>query len=79
MMRKLAADSASNVKTMEGVPYAYAPLKISTSEREFVDDDNFSIRDMLDHLRAYKGKSGTACPSVSEWLDAFGDADEVFG
>ena len=78
MMRKLVADSASNVKTMEGVPYAYAPLKISTSEREFVDDDNFSIRDMLDHLRAYKGKSGTACPSVSEWLDAFGDADEVF-
>lgn len=79
MTRKLVADSASNIKAMEGVAYAYAPLKISTAEREFVDNDAFELRPMLDHLRAYKGKSGTACPSVSEWIDAFGGADEVFG
>ena len=28
MSRKLVADSASNIKAMEGVDYAYAPLKI---------------------------------------------------
>ena len=29
-------------------------------------------------LEAYKGRSGTACPSVGDWLEAFGDARYVF-
>ena len=28
-------------------------------------------------MKAYKGKSGTACPGVADWLEAFGDADGV--
>ena len=34
---------------------------------------------MLRELQAYNGHSGTACPSVSDWLNAFGDAEEIFG
>jgi len=33
----------------------------------------------VEDLRNHKGTSGSACPSVGEWLDAFGDADMVFG
>ena len=34
---------------------------------------------MVEDLKQYKGKSGSSCPNVGEWLEAFGDADEVFG
>ena len=34
---------------------------------------------MLKELKEYKGKSSTACPSVGDWLEAFGDADIVYG
>ena len=33
---------------------------------------------MVDYLSKYKGKSGSACPGVGDWLDVFGDADEVY-
>ena len=33
---------------------------------------------MINHLKTYKGKSGTACPSPQDYVDAFGDADYVF-
>ncbi len=34
---------------------------------------------MLDCLNNHKGKSSTSCPSVGDWLEAFSDADEVYG
>ena len=33
---------------------------------------------MMEDLKHHKGTSGSACPSVGEWLDAFGDADDIF-
>ena len=35
-------------------------------------------RQMVEDLKQYKGKSGSSCPNVGEWLEAFGDAEEVF-
>jgi len=32
----------------------------------------------VEDLRTHKGKSGSSCPSVGEWVEAFGDADMVF-
>lgn len=78
MKFKIVADSSSNLLSMEGVPYASVPLKIVTDEKEYVDDAALDTAAMLADLVAYKGKSGTACPSVGEWLEAFGDADRVF-
>ena len=78
MKRKIVADSSSNMYTLDGVDYSSAALVISTDEKEYKDDANLDIRRMVDDLRAYKGRSGTACPGVGEWIDAFGDADEVF-
>ena len=34
---------------------------------------------MLDDLQKYSGPSGSSCPSVGDWLRAFGEAEEVFG
>lgn len=49
------------------------------AEREYVDDANLDVAQMVEDLKQYKGKSGSSCPNVGEWLEAFGDADEVFG
>lgn len=63
---------------LEGVPFASAPLKIATAEKEFVDDEKLDVKQMVDYLAKYNGKSGTACPSVGDWINAFAGAKYVF-
>lgn len=76
---KLVADSSINLQSFEGFDYACVPMKIAAGETEYVDTPDLDLQKMLKELKEYKGKSGTACPSVGDWLDAFGDADEVLG
>lgn len=78
MKVKIVTDSAANLYTLDGVDFASAPLTIRTDEREFVDNSSLDILEMVDYLSKYKGKSGSACPGVGDWLDVFGDADEVY-
>ena len=79
MNYKIVSDSGSNLRKIESsVAFASVPLKINTDEREFVDDSFLEVGEMISYLNGYAGKSGTACPGVAAWLDAFGDADAVF-
>ena len=78
MQYKIVADSSSNLPGLEGVAYASVPLKIVTTEKEYVDDAGLDTALMMQELAAYKGRSGTACPNVGEWLEAFGQAENVF-
>ena len=75
---KIVADSSANLPALADVSYASVPLKILTDEKEYVDDASLNTEQMVCELEAYKGRSGTACPSVGDWLDAFGDAEHVF-
>lgn len=78
MNYKIVVDSSADLLEMAGVALANAPLKITAGEREFVDDANLDVAEMVDYLRHYTGRSSTACPSAGEWMDAFGDAERVF-
>lgn len=78
MSYKIAMDSSSNLFDLEGVDFSSVPLKIVTDEREFTDIAGLDLDEMMDYLREYKGRSGTSCPSVGDWLEAFGDAEYVF-
>ena len=78
MAYKIVADSSCDFFTMEGVDFASAALTIITDERQFRDDPNLNLDEMLDYLSSYKGRSGTSCPTVGDWLAAFGDAEGVF-
>ena len=78
MSYKIVSDSSSNLQVLEGVDYASVPLKIVTAGKEYTDDARLDTGLMLKELAAYKGRSGTACPNVGEWLEAFGQAEEVF-
>ena len=75
---KIVADSSCDLFSLKETPYACAPLKILTDEREFADDASLDVNEMVDYLYNYKGKSKSSCPNTNDWLDAFGDADDVF-
>ena len=74
---KIVADSAADVLDLAGADFACAPMKIITAQREFIDDEKLNVAEMADFLYHYKGQSKSSCPNVSDWLDAFGDADDV--
>jgi DegV family protein with EDD domain len=74
---KIASDSSSDVLSLDGVDFASAPLKIVAGEREFVDDASLDVHEMNEYLKGYKGKSHTSCPNTTDWVRAFGDADDV--
>ena len=78
MQYKIVADSSSNIRTFDGVDFAGVPLKIITKEKEYIDTPDLDLEQMVADLKAYKGTSGTSCPNVYEWMEAFGDADCVF-
>ena len=74
---KMVSDSSSNVLSMASSRYASVPMKVR-GDKEYVDDLSLDLAEMVEGLKNHKGKSGSACPSVGEWLDAFGDADMIF-
>lgn len=73
------ADSSANRHTKKGMSVGYAPMKIVTEEKEYVDTPDLNVRGMLMEMKEYKGRSGTACPSIQDWMEAFDDADMVLG
>ncbi len=75
---KIVADSSANMLHLGAFPFAAAPLKVITDEREFVDDAALDLDEMTAWFERYKGRSKTSCPSPADWLQAFGDADEVY-
>ena len=77
-MMKIIADSSANISALEGVCFQSIPMTIRAGEREFVDDGTLDTAKMLDYLASYNGKSGTACPGLDAWLQAFSGADEIF-
>ena len=77
MNYRIVTDSSSNILTMEG-NYTTVPMKV-VADREYVDNAALDLAQMVDGLKKHKGKSGSACPNVGEWLEAFGDAEAVFG
>ena len=78
MQRKIVTDSSADILALADVPFACAPLKIRTAQQEYVDDVTLDVKQMVYDLRQYKGRSSTSCPNANDWLEAFGDADEVF-
>jgi len=46
--------------------------------KEYVDDAQLDLAGMVEDLKNHKGTSGSSCPSVGEWLEAFGEAEAIF-
>lgn len=75
---RIVADSSADLTELDGIEFRSAPLKIITSERQFIDTPELDVEEMVNALSAYKGKSSTSCPNPEDWKAAFGDAEWVF-
>ena len=75
---RIVTDSSSDMRELGGFPFESAALKIVTAEKEYIDNLDLNVEEMVNDLLAYRGKSSTSCPSIGDWLEAFGDADEVY-
>jgi len=78
MKIKIVGDSASNLFALDGVDYECAPLRIVTTNKEYVDDVQLDVSTMVKEMSEYKGKSSTACPGVGDYLAAFEGYDVVY-
>ena len=78
MKFKIVSDSSSNIFSFPGVAHVSVPLRINAGEKEYVDDENLDVARMVAELREHKGRSGTSCPNVHDWLQAFEGADRIF-
>ncbi len=77
MSIKVVSDSSSNVFAVEGLNYTTVPMKVIAA-KEYIDTPELDLQGMVTDLQNHKGKSGSSCPNVQEWLDAFGSGDDIF-
>ena len=75
---KIIADSSANLHSFDALPFASAPLKIIAGDREWIDNAENDVEEMVEYLLKYNGKSGSACPAPADWLDSFEDYENVF-
>ncbi len=74
---RIVTDSSSNVLRLDGENYASVPMKIVTS-REYIDNPDLNVAEMIEDLKTFRQRSGSSCPNIGEWLEAFADAPCVF-
>ena len=75
---KIVTDSASNITSLEEISFASVPIRVLTDKKEYVDDSEAGVATMVEELAVYKGKSRTSCPAPGDWIEAFGEEDEIF-
>jgi len=82
MKYKIIVDSSCDLNSSyikdENIGLAIAPLTIHVDGREFVDDEKLEIKEMLDSMNAFKGKSTSSCPSPMSFLEEIKGADKYF-
>lgn len=77
MNYRIVTDSSSNIWQLDGENYASVPMKV-VSSKEYIDAPGLDIAGMVEDLKTHKKKSGSSCPNIGEWLDAFGDDPCIF-
>ncbi len=79
MKRRIVSDSSSNIlERNSDVEYCTTPLKILIDGKEYPDVPGLDMVDLVARIELSE-KNSTSCPSISEWIDAFEGADEIFG
>ena len=78
---QILVDSASDLKNdyLDGLDIGFkvVPLTILAGEKEFVDNDEINVDEMLSAMHASK-KSTSACPAPQSFLDEFENAEYTF-
>ena len=77
MAFRIVADSSCNILSLPEQNFTTVPMKILATT-EYIDDTSLDVADMVHQLQQHKGKSGSSCPNIGEWLAAFGEEDAIF-
>lgn len=79
MIWNIVSDSSCDLRTSafhsDRVLFHSVPLRIQVGEREFVDNDELSVPEMLQAMAAEKSASSSACPSPADFARAFEAGD----
>ncbi|MBQ9886049.1 MAG: DegV family protein [Lachnospiraceae bacterium] len=79
MTYRIVSDSSSNVFSIQGsTEYVTVPFKILIDDREYIDTPELDVADMVERMGLSRNKTGSACPNIHEWLDAYEGADNIF-
>lgn len=74
----IVSDSSSNVFDMHDEHYKTVPLHVMINGVDWPDTPETDLDKFNDELDKAQGGTSTSCPSPEEWLNAFGDVDEVY-
>lgn len=78
MSYRIVSDSTSNIFSLKSpIEFKSVPLKILVDGKEYIDDENLNIEEMIEAVEKSENTS-SSCPNVFEWKEAFKDAKEVF-
>lgn len=78
MKMRIVTDSSADLCTTSDRSIVSVPLTLRSGDKEFIDNELLDTKEMTDYFATHKSKSGSACPSSQSWIDAFGDAEEIF-
>ena len=82
MKFKIIVDSSSNLKNSdfrnENIDFSVVPLTIRIDDKEYIDDDNLDVKEMLNNMEKSKTKSSTSCPSPSQFLNELEGSEYYF-
>lgn len=70
-----SADLLSESRNDGDIRFTSVPLRLLVGEREFLDDEQLSVPQLLECMKEEKAASSTACPSPAAFAQAFSSAD----
>lgn len=73
----IVSDSSCDIASPGNELIKTVPLTISADGKEYIDNSNLNVGEMLSFLASYNGRSYTSCPTVSAWLEAFDGAKQI--
>jgi DegV family protein with EDD domain len=78
MNYRIVCDSSSNIFSFPNADFRNVPLTILVEDQPFVDDGLVNISQMEEAMRNSKEKTGSSCPNIYQWQQAFEGADCIF-
>ncbi len=75
MKWNIVADSSIDLfaleSAQENITFSTVPFIIRVDDKEYVDDDNLNIDEMMTDMKECKTASQTACPAPGAWYEQF--------
>jgi DegV family protein with EDD domain len=78
MNYRIVCDSSANLFSFQNADFKSVPLTILVEDQSFADDGLVNIKAMEEAMRNSKEKTGSSCPNIYQWQEAFEGADCIF-